>query len=359
MADYGFVADRATQKITFEMAPVRNQLTSLCLLGQDMDYISPWVDQTVKRLSKKKRTVVERICGLAMLVREFQPKSFKEFMQQIEDVEPDRLVHMQVDNFRHWYAHIVDSRSVPPTEELIGNVDKCVEMEREIHGALERTFDEKQTRTDWETKMSGGVYRDETIAVVRELYEAYLAPEWENIEPALEDTVAAFRSVDYSRGSLEEKLQRVADRDMIPASWLRMLAPARKIVVIPSIHIGPYMLLLDVTATEAWIVVPAHAPEEATVSTARLDRSELMMRLEALSDETRLKILEMAKAREEITTQLVMDELGLSQSSASRHLLQLTATGLLSVDASERTKRYRLNRKRVSRVSDELRRLFG
>jgi DNA-binding transcriptional ArsR family regulator len=59
-----------------------------------------------------------------------------------------------------------------------------------------------------------------------------------------------------------------------------------------------------------------------------------------------------------VTTQGVIDELSLSQSSASRHLTQLAATGLMAVDASERTKKYSVRPKRVADVCESIRHLL-
>jgi DNA-binding transcriptional ArsR family regulator len=117
------------------------------------------------------------------------------------------------------------------------------------------------------------------------------------------------------------------------------------------------MILFEFDGRRAFIVGRARVPEGASVHSAVLDRSDLLMRLDALSDDTRLRIVEMATRDGTITTQMVMDELELSQSSASRHLTQLAATGILSVDGSERTKRYRTNPRRIDDLCHGLRQL--
>jgi DNA-binding transcriptional ArsR family regulator len=138
-----------------------------------------------------------------------------------------------------------------------------------------------------------------------------------------------------------------------------MLKNVHEVTYVPSVHIGPYMTLLDFDGSNAVIVGRARIPEGAPVSSPTIDRSDLLIRLEALSDTTRLRILEMAAKREVITSQDVIDELELSQSSASRHLTQLTATGLLKVDGSERTRRYRLNSDRIDAVCGGIKQLFA
>jgi DNA-binding transcriptional ArsR family regulator len=87
------------------------------------------------------------------------------------------------------------------------------------------------------------------------------------------------------------------------------------------------------------------APENAP--TTALTRSELLMRLNALADDTRLKMLKLLTEREEICAQDFINELNLSQSSTSRHLRQLTASGYVNERRRDVAKCYSLNHERV------------
>jgi ArsR family transcriptional regulator len=72
-----------------------------------------------------------------------------------------------------------------------------------------------------------------------------------------------------------------------------------------------------------------------------------MICLSALGDDTRLTILELLTHHNELCAQDIMNMLDLSQSSASRHLRQLTATGYLIERRREIAKCYSLNDERV------------
>ncbi len=85
-----------------------------------------------------------------------------------------------------------------------------------------------------------------------------------------------------------------------------------------------------------------------------LSRSELLVRLSAVADDTRLQILELLTQHEELCAQDIIRLLDLSQSAASRHLRQLTATGFLVERRNEVVKCYRIN---PQRVDDTLRAL--
>jgi ArsR family transcriptional regulator, arsenate/arsenite/antimonite-responsive transcriptional repressor len=90
------------------------------------------------------------------------------------------------------------------------------------------------------------------------------------------------------------------------------------------------------------------------VTSPALSRSELLVRLSALADDTRLQILELLTQHDELCAQDVIEMLDLSQSAASRHLRQLTATGYLLERRREVAKCYSLN---PQRVDDTLRAL--
>jgi ArsR family transcriptional regulator len=65
--------------------------------------------------------------------------------------------------------------------------------------------------------------------------------------------------------------------------------------------------------------------------------------MNALADDTRLRILEILTKHDELCAQDIIEELGLSQSSVSRHLSQLSATGFLVERRRDVNKCYSLN----------------
>jgi DNA-binding transcriptional ArsR family regulator len=71
------------------------------------------------------------------------------------------------------------------------------------------------------------------------------------------------------------------------------------------------------------------------------------MRLSALADDTRLRILELVASAGEQRAQDITARLELSQSASSRHLRQLSATGYLTERRCEGAKCYRLSQYRI------------
>ena len=94
-------------------------------------------------------------------------------------------------------------------------------------------------------------------------------------------------------------------------------------------------------------IVSARIPEGVPSHLSALSRSELLVRLNALADDTRLRILELLARQGEMSTPDVRAQLELSQSAVSRHLEHLTATGYLIGEREQGTNLYRLNPDRI------------
>jgi DNA-binding transcriptional ArsR family regulator len=103
-----------------------------------------------------------------------------------------------------------------------------------------------------------------------------------------------------------------------------------------------------------WIIFGARLPKDTTITSAELDRGEILLRMSALADETRLRILELLSRQGDLRSSEIMQRLDLSQSAASRHLNQLSANGFLRVRKHEGAKVYRINPERVDEVLQNL-----
>jgi ArsR family transcriptional regulator len=95
------------------------------------------------------------------------------------------------------------------------------------------------------------------------------------------------------------------------------------------------------------LVFGARLPEGALIDAPDLSRAEMLVRLNALADDTRLRILKLVADQGEQRSQDIMNRLELSQSASSRHLKQLSATGYLNERRCEGAKCYSLNPERL------------
>jgi DNA-binding transcriptional ArsR family regulator len=118
------------------------------------------------------------------------------------------------------------------------------------------------------------------------------------------------------------------------------------VIFVPNPHIGPY--LRNVHAGDAlWLIYGARLPSGASIDAPDLSRAEILVRLSALADEGRLRILRLIAERGEMRSPEVMQVLEMSQPTASRHLTQLTANGYLIERRCDGAKCYDLNLDRI------------
>lgn len=179
---------------------------------------------------------------------------------------------------------------------------------------------------------------------LRAMWEHHMRAEWERVLPMLQESVNAYRQMEYQDLTALEAIRAVTGRDM--SAHITSNLEYEQLIFVPSAHIGPYIARFAAEKT-MYIIFGARLPRGAMTHSSALSRSELLVRLNALSDDVRLRILELLTKHEEMCAQDIIEELGISQSSVSRHLSQLSATGYITERRREVAKCYTLNTDRV------------
>jgi len=181
------------------------------------------------------------------------------------------------------------------------------------------------------------------------MWERYLATEWNRTRPLLAEAVRSFQQVDLNGMERLEAARWITGRTFEEKKWERTLGAAERLIFVPNAHVGPY--LGKYHANKALVVVfGARSPKGARGVASDLSRAEIVVRLNALADDTRLRILRLVAENGELCAQDVIQGMDLTQSTASRHLSQLTATGYLSERRGDGGKYYALNPERVEDV---------
>ena len=146
-----------------------------------------------------------------------------------------------------------------------------------------------------------------------------------------------------------ELIQFVTGKEVTESKWGNELIEAKNLIFIPNAHIGPYMRAHKV-GENFYVYFGAHLPEGSDVRIPELDRAEIVARLSALADDTRLNILQMIAEKGQMRSQEIMEAINLSQPSVSRYLTQLTATGYLQERRESGSKVYVLNQDRIEKT---------
>jgi len=150
---------------------------------------------------------------------------------------------------------------------------------------------------------------------VRAIWDAGLAAEWKRAQPALQKMIAVAEQ--RPQEQIAENLRQfiVGNAACSP--------DVERVICVPSPHTGRYVTRIYHQGT---LRLFFHSPSNYAVlmRTSAVGRAELLARLEALADDTRLRILELFAAQNELSAPEIMARLELSQSSVSRHLKQLS-----------------------------------
>jgi ArsR family transcriptional regulator len=232
-------------------------------------------------------------------------------------------------------------------DEILSSVDSYVSF-------LRHRFGEELTDVDVESAayqyvIDPAALKQLVTGHIRWFWKNHLQAEWNRVRPMLEETAKAFNQIDVSNMTRLELVQFVTGKEYTEAKWGNALESAKELVFIPSAHFGPY-IRSDKVRDNFYIYFGAHLPEGSEVHIPELDRAEIVARLSALADDTRLNILQMIAENGQMRSQEIMETINLSQPSISRYLTQLTATGYLQERRENGAKVYILNQDRIEKT---------
>lgn len=187
--------------------------------------------------------------------------------------------------------------------------------------------------------------KDLIVSHLNAIWHERMSAEWERVKPLLQESVAAFQQIDFRRMSGFEAMRTVTGQEPYE-KWQNLIADSRQIIFVPSAHLGPYLRKFKEDQL-LWVLFGARLPEGAPAGASALSRSDLLVRLGALTDDVRLRILSLLSQQDELCAQDIMVQLDLNQSAASRHLRQLSAAGYITERRRDVAKCYSLNRERI------------
>jgi hypothetical protein len=347
--DSDFVLAPRTVTVSIDVEPAFNLLSSLHLLEglEDQSGFSAWVENTAANMTPEQlrfNQLMFRGHYFAILP-DTSWKSFPTYIDHLaaQDSQEfgDRALWM--------YRQPPDDIPVPPREALLGDLDTFLGFFERLTAQKVKKYPDKAIAFDrdlhaemFELYQHPASTKRAIVSHLQIMWETYLEPEWRRVLPLLQEAVDAFQQIDYSGMTAHEAIRSITGRDLsgVWDNW------AERIIFIPSLHIGPYVARIEGPSVDR-LVFGARLPEGSRVSSPALSRSDLLVRLNALADDTRLRILELLTRNDELCAQDIMTMLDLSQSSASRHLRQLTASGYLTERRREIAKCYGLNHDRV------------
>ena len=232
-------------------------------------------------------------------------------------------------------------------DEILTSAENYVEFLRSRFGD-ELTDAEMESRA-YQYVIDPAAMKQLLTGHLRWFWKNYLQAEWNRVRPMVEESARAFNQIDYSRMSRLEIIEFVTGKEVTESKWGDQLLSAKELVFIPNAHFGPYMRGMKI-GEKFFIYFGAYLPEGSGVRVPELDRAEIVSRISALADDTRLQILQMIAERGEMRSHEIMETINLSQPSVSRYLSQLVAAGYLQERRANGAKAYILNEDRIEKT---------
>ena len=344
------ISTKPKAKATVALEPAHNGLASLFLVAwvDEMQGVSDWVKETAVALTPAQRHTHRLI--FEGLIHALYPEqgwpSFPDYLAAIARQDPVVLRNRLLDMYLSMPGHYGEPTLSLTREELLQSQESFltyllarfssdyvnVPLEQEAYALLKEP-----------AKMQGLIHSH-----LQMMWQKFLATEWQRTKPLLQASVEAFQQIELGHLSHIEAARLVTDQEL-HTGWDRIVI-ADRVIFVPSPHIGPYLHKMKVTIdgqVYLWLLFGARIPEGVSVSVPELSRSELLVRLNALADDTRLRMLRLLAESGELCAPDIMQALDLSQSATSRHIRQLSATGYVSERRREGAKCYTLNLDRV------------
>src|SRR5262245_1835209 len=344
-----FILGPQKANITVALEPMPNALNSLVMLNRvdELSGLGDWVVRTAAGLSPERRHINRLV--LEGMFYAVQPDrrwpSFPAYIDGLAALPAETLRERLLIGSSQPHGERVPAKQPAEAAELVA----ALESADAYLAFLGRYFPPEAINVAVETDTYNLILeppkmRALIIEHMREMWRL-LAPEWERTKPMLQEAVNAFQNYDFTKQSPFEAAQLICGHDLQPW-WEKLFTKSQQVFFVPSAHNGPYLTKV-ISDQYLWIIFGARPPAGARPGSSALNRSELLVRLGALTDDTRLQILALLSQHEELCAQDIMNHLDLSQSAASRHLRQLSAIGYLTERWRAGEKCYTLNRERI------------
>jgi DNA-binding transcriptional ArsR family regulator len=342
-----------TTGISISLEPTYNAHQSLLLLTKDKGYnlsgLGEWVSQTRDALLPEEREHHNfvMIGFYFAILAQRSWASYPAYIRHLEAMDSTDLRDKLLDAYMRLPCNHGNKEAAAETisvskEAILSTVDSYLAF-------LDERFSMDHVDVELESQaykyvVDPPAMQKLIVTHLDMMWNKYLAAEWERVTPMLQDAVRACQQVDLRGKSKLEAAEIFTGQDL--TKDCEVFEEAEHLIFVPSAHMGPYTGGFKIGEV-VYVTFGARLPQGAQVYAPDLSRNEILVRLSALADDTRLQILKYVSENGEQRSQEIMEHLELSQSASSRHLKQLSATGYLIERRCNGAKCYELNAERI------------
>ena len=335
--------------------PALNAFGSMLLISKSEDEpgIHEWVTKTSAQMSSEERSR-HKLVTIGFHYSILPTKAGMSFEAYLDDLEATPPSEFR-DRLLKAYSQICITEESRKEQLPTVDWDTVLTSAQNYVDFLRYRFGDELTDVNIETRayqyvVDPAALKQLVTGHIRWFWKNYLQAEWNRVRPMLEESVRAFNKLDLSDMTRSELVNFITGKEINETKWHgELFENAKELVFIPNAHIGPY-IRTTLLGEKFYIYFGAHLPEGSDIQVPELDRAELVSRLSALADDTRLNILQMIAENGEMRSQEIMEAINLSQPSVSRYLSQLTATGYLQERRANGAKVYVLNKDRIEKT---------
>lgn len=355
MAPFALELEKTKSKTSLVMIePALNAFGSMLLIskGEDDPGIHEWVAKTRAAMSAEER-FRHKLVTIGFhysILPQIPGQTFEAYIASLESIPPSMLRQNLLDSYAQICLTSESQKDIGKPvdwDEVLASASKYVSFLKHRFG--EELTDEQMETRAYEYVIDPAALKQLVVGHIRWFWKNHLQAEWKRVLPMLEESARAFNQIDVSKMTRVELVQFVTGKDVSEWKWGEELKSAREFIFIPNAHLGPYIRGARV-GDNFYIYFGARLPEGSNVHIPELDRAEIVARLSALADDTRLNILQMIAENGQMRAQEIMETINLSQPSVSRYLTQLTATGYLQERRESGAKVYILNKDRIEKT---------
>lgn len=205
--------------------------------------------------------------------------------------------------------------------------------------------------------ISPGQLKLRTLALLEGFWRASFESEYRTMLPELRQAVRIAQSLMHYSSAQQTFAELTGHR--LPDEIIARLGDVDRVVYSPSPHLGRYIQYvlyppaLILYFNPATVLERRAGPPRLPADETELSTTELLDGFRALSDPSRMRIVEMLREGE-LYAQEIVSRLGISQSAVSRHLSTLESADLVTVRPANGMKYYAIDRGRLNALAAQL-----
>lgn len=343
-----------TKSDLVSVEPAINAFGSMILISKAKDDpgIHEWVLKTRAKMSSEElaRHYLVTIGLHYAITPRKNGISFEAYLEELENTPPSVLRERLLGA----YGEICMTEEARKAENKPVRWDEVLSSAENYISFLRFRFGDELTDVEMETRayqyvVDPAALKQLVTGHIRWFWKNHLQDEWNRVCSMIEESAKAFNKIDTSDMTRAEIVQFITGKELTDSKWASEVEGTQEVYFVPNAHIGPYIHLTKVQ-NDFYVHFGAHLPEGSDVQVPELDRAEIVSKLSALADETRLQILQMIASNGEMRATELMEATQLSQPSISRYLGQLTANGFLQERRVNGAKAYTLNHERIEKT---------